>query len=322
MIDKLTEGAGNSLIQSLGTTVTSLAVDPCDGEGGRIYAATPLGVFQSQDRGVTWQPPKPGLDGAPLTVLCLATGSENTSTLFGGNWNGIFRYDGRDSIWSQQLTETEVNTISASVDRDGATVVLAGTERDGLFVSMDLGYSFQSARVGLLDFTITTSTFSPAFATDQTIFVGTTSGIYKSRNAAKTWTLLNLPIPETVVQCIACSPMFRDDGVVLVGTESDGLFRSEDAGWNWLRVETQSEQSISDIVFANLTDRHLVLAADAQLLCSRDGGKSWEQSATLPAPVLSLSSERFGSMHVLFAGLLDLGVARSLDGSESWELTS
>ncbi len=202
-------------MQFLGkTTVTSLALDPLDGECGCIYAATPMGVVQSSDRGLTWHPLEPSITGAPLTVLCLTAGPGNAPALFGGNWNGFFRYRQQESAWSHQLTEAEVNTISASVDRNGATVLLVGTERDGLFVSMDLGYSFQSARVGLLDFTITASTFSPAFETDQTIFVGTASGIYKSRNAAKSGRFLICPVmrpssnASSVHQCIAMTGSF------------------------------------------------------------------------------------------------------------------
>jgi photosystem II stability/assembly factor-like uncharacterized protein len=80
------------------------------------------------------------------------------------------------------------------------------------------------------------------------------------------------------VLSLAVSPSFATDGVLFAGTESQGLFRSNDGGRNWARIrEDIIIDAINGIVMApgssGQTDV-LVIAGDA-LLVSRDGGESW-----------------------------------------------
>jgi photosystem II stability/assembly factor-like uncharacterized protein len=121
---------------------------------------------------------------------------------------------------------------------------------------------------------------SPTFLEDETLFVGTESGIFRSTNGGRAWREVNFPIEFAPVLCLAVSPDFATDGVIFAGTETCGLFRSDDRGQTWHRV---GEDAIADTVngvvlspeFPSTPDILAVLGA--ALLVSRDGGQSWAE---------------------------------------------
>ena len=64
------------------------------------------------------------------------------------------------------------------------------------------------------------------FQDDQTVFVGTESGIFKSHNGGLGWIEVNFPLEYAPVLSLALSPRFSQDNSILVGTENAGLFSS------------------------------------------------------------------------------------------------
>ncbi|NJN96242.1 MAG: hypothetical protein HC875_20085 [Anaerolineales bacterium] len=82
---------------------------------------------------------------------------------------------------------------------------------------------------------------------------------------------------------LAISPHFAGDGILLAGTEANGLFRSDDRGRTWTRL---GQEVIAGAVNSILLSPQFPTSADVlamtgdELFVSRDGGQTWSQWAT------------------------------------------
>jgi photosystem II stability/assembly factor-like uncharacterized protein len=161
-----------------------------------------------------------------------------------------------------------------------------------------------------------TLAISPGFKTDETIFVGTETGIFRSTNGGRAWREVGFPTEYAPVLSLALSPNFTDDGILFAGTESHGLFYSDDGGQSWMRRdEKKITESVNAVVLSPLyPDKPDVLAAlSKQLLVSRDGGKSWmDWRANSEVGIIVSVAAPDGldrDVHLL-VGLLDKGVIK------------
>ena len=119
------------------------------------------------------------------------------------------------------------------------------------------------------------------------------------------------------VLSLASSPAYCEDGILFAGTESHGLYRSEDRGRNWTRLgEDVARNAVNAILLSpEFPERAdvLVMLGDG-LLLSRDGGRSWagwrsgvefgESLACVAAP------QGLDPDALLLVGLVDGGVLR------------
>ena len=64
--------------------------------------------------------------------------------------------------------------------KDG--ILLLGTNEDGVLRSADQGRTWASWNFGLVDFNVLCLAISPAFDRDETVFAGTGSGLFLSRD--------------------------------------------------------------------------------------------------------------------------------------------
>ncbi len=126
------------------------------------------------------------------------------------------------------------------------------------------------------------------------------------------------------ITCLAASPRFARDRVLLAGTDGAGILRSTDGGKNWrhanfglqgfavMALETAPEWSRREVVFA----------ATAQgLYRSPNAGRAWKKSdeGLGDAVVQALAvSPDFANDGTVFAGTETSGVFRSTDGGRTW----
>jgi len=91
-----------------------------------------------------------------------------------------------------------------------------------------------------------------------------------------------------VVQCLALSPNFAEDGLVLAGTEADGLLRSTDSGTIWHRPPGLAAGGVAALAF-DTPGRTVAAATESGIAISLDGGDSWQRSSMKSRqPVLSV----------------------------------
>ena len=161
-------------------------------------------------------------------------------------------------------------------------VVLAGTAGGGVLRSANRGQGWASVNFGLLDFTVLALAWAPvapagAWPQWEIVFAATEEGVYRSPSGGRGWK--RAEGLTGIVQTLAVARDFHaqereshpnaalNQGVVLAGTESNGLWRAEDGGRCFSRVE-EAPQQVDALV---ALDDGWLLSDGAQLWQSTDG---------------------------------------------------
>jgi len=125
------------------------------------------------------------------------------------------------------------------------------------------------------------------------LFVGTSDGVYKSRDRGKTWRPAGDALRGLQVWALLVHPSVP--GLVYAGTGPCRLFCSEDYGETWLEASIERSGEVFSVA---------------------DDGKPLPFAARVTGLTLS------GDAHALYAALEVEGVLRSIDGGRSWSDTS
>ena len=219
--------------------------------------------------------------------------------------------------------ETAADTVYALAADDNDSCCFAACST-GLFRSADAGVTWQ--RLSPSSEIITTAVaLSPAFASDRIVFAAVKGGILRSSDAGDAWFTSAFPAPPPLFSCLAVSPNFERDGILLAGTLEDGVFASADRGLRWqpwnfglfdlnvLCLALSPHWQADETVYAG---------AETGLYRSGNGGRAWRFTGfpTEFAPVLSLAvaADPASGETLLFAGSEARGLQVSCDQGESW----
>jgi photosystem II stability/assembly factor-like uncharacterized protein len=246
--------------------------------GDTLYAARISGMYRSDDGGATWQNTFVSLNEThSLSATAVAT---DGTTVFAGVKGAVLRSDDGGKHWlavglSSPPPQVVALAISPNYREDG--VVVAGTAEDGVFVSNDQGATWTAWNFGLIDQNVYALILSPHFSADKTVFAGTESGVFRSHNGGRAWRDLDFPLDAGPVLSLALSVT---DGRLYAGTENRGLFVSDDSGISWQQVDNGfASSSVNAIHIAASHDNEVWLLLEESLVCSFDGGRSWNQHA-------------------------------------------
>jgi hypothetical protein len=126
-----------------------------------------------------------------------------------------------------------------SSNGDSPTLLVA-TAGDGILRTNNRGTNWSLCNFGLQEYVVLSLAWSPvpdgsAWLDRQVAFAGTESGVYRSPAAGLAWKRVEIA-PQDAVQCISPSANFQRDGVVLLGTENSGVWRSLDGGRTFAAV--------------------------------------------------------------------------------------
>ncbi|TDI37716.1 MAG: hypothetical protein E2P02_22195 [Acidobacteria bacterium] len=154
----------------------------------------------------------------------------------------------------------------------GSNVFAGGS--DGVFVSDDFGENYRL----LEDFEgedVTTLQAARLFALEPTLFAGTETGLYRSKNAGAEWEQIGAETIRMAVRALAWP------GPELFVASDGGLFVSDDAGDSWDRVGKGLPRvpilSIALSQLFGLDPTIFVGTRDAGLYRSSDGGAAFER---------------------------------------------
>ena len=114
------------------------------------------------------------------------------------------------------------------------------------------------------------------------------SGVWKTVDGGQVWTCVSDSIRLTSVGAIAVAPSRPE--TVYAGAPG-GLYRSNDGGGHWDLVALQGHAVSSIVIDPHKPDVVLAASADAGIMRTTDGGKSWKQ--TLP-------DEKVGGVWLVF----------------------
>ncbi len=308
--------------------------------GNNVFAVTEYGLYRSSDSGNAWA--LSGLVGRNVTSF-----TSWNSLILAGTDKGVFLSSDQGITWTAQDSSIKYPLpFVHQLERSGSNILEVEAEYSSLnyLYSLDSGKSWSPAKTGLTgltDVNSLTSVGTDVYATagtdlyrstdqginwsklysfisvaygfvsiDNALFVATDSGVFRSSNSGKNWSVENNGL--TYYKFLYA---LDSVGPYLIGSTELGFFRSTNNGTNWVPANAGYANdrvtcfvSNGDYLFAG------TLLADADV--SSDGGGDWTASSTIDILNLGINSLcAIGSN--AFAGCL-FGIIRSTDDGVSW----
>lgn len=262
------------------------------------------------DAGVLWAKLS-GPEGGRIQVLYFSSGS----TVFAGNAGGLLRSidDGRS--WSD-ATEGLRNLNVEAMTQIGATLFVA-TVGGGVHRSSNNGNSWEQVNNGLTD-----QSLNFIFASGNTLFAGTyfSGRVFRSTNMGASWA----EIPTGLTQ--GSSPglveaMAVRGSELFIATSSDGVFRADLEGNNWMPARTGLPQS-TDGAYDKVTS--LAVSGNALYAGTFSGGvyRSVDGGVTWTAINTGLTQLTINGLAVSGANVYaTAGGFYKLGGNDTWTQT-
>ncbi len=306
---------------------------------GRLYAGTENegGIFVTTDVGESWEPMNTGLPDK--WVLSLGSMGKY---LFAGTLDGVFFLPDSGSMWlPANLRSTGANVYSIAAT---GKKLFAGTNA-GVFLSTNNGSSWTPVSLGLTSYNVTSLVVN-----GDTLLAATYDGLMRSENGGRSWTAADSALAHGGIQTIiagdSCLFVLHGDTVfisrnggrnwepaqagrvpipvtsaavsgpnLVVGTW-DGILRSTDAGFSWVKSDTLSPRLWVGSLFAS--GNRFFLSSESStgvVFVSDDAGATWR---SLNKNLTNVTVCSFGGGNGrVFAGT-DHGVYVLSENDSSW----
>ncbi|NBX60409.1 MAG: hypothetical protein EBT62_08100, partial [Opitutaceae bacterium] len=213
--------------------------------GSFIFTCTSQGVFRSADNGVTWLQKSSGLTDLRTSGIIYAEGNVIVATP-----SGVFRSDNQGDTWQTAgLDQKDIRSVAAI---NG--VIIAGTNGEGIYRSVDLGKTWVAANNGLnsLNFRAIETKGTTLFAAG-----GLGSGVFRSTDQGLSWSLLQNGLPSSSYRGFASSTQ-----LIVAGAFGAGVFYSTDNGDTWTGIN----QGLPDLTVFDLelNEAYIVAATNTR----------------------------------------------------------
>ena len=311
---------GESWTKVLDISVTTVAFSPSFASDRLVFAGTYSGLYRSTDGGLTWAWYSSLLYGFTPLKLVLSPGFTSDLSMFAATYGPLLKSTDGGQTWTQVFPVSgwaSVTDLAISPDfgNDQTLLVAVMADSSGVYLSPDGGATWTRVLRGSYGMVLA---ISPAFASDRTLFVGSSEGVYRSQDAGQTAVL----IVAGDVQALAISPSYSTDGIILAGTRDAGVFRSADGGGSWAAATGLTNLNVRALAVSPsfLSDRTAFAATADGIFRSTTWGGSWSQASTglTNRDVRSLAvSPTFATDRTVWAGTA-AGLFRSTDGGQTW----
>ncbi len=181
---------------------------------GRAFAATPTGLFRTDDRGQNFSRVE-SLDALGVSSVSLAPGPRGDILMVCSEAQGVHLSSDGGATWTLlalSVPPVKPNRVGLSPGfaRDGTA--FAGPANDRLFVTRNGGRTWARAVDGPR--VVLALGLSPTFEADRTVVVGSYDGAWLSRDAGATWTHIMTNVPDVPVITHESRTPGADDSVV------------------------------------------------------------------------------------------------------------
>lgn len=288
---------------------------------GRVWAAGPEGLFELSELDSSQPKMSPVLQPMQHLYCCTAV---HDRVMVGGLPHGVAysilesgelpEGTGEGPGWQAGwMDNVDAPVLSLAPDPMviNTGVILAGTDSGGILRTINRGGHWYTRNFGLHTFTILSIQWAPPspegkWPVWQMTFATTEEGIYHSPNGGRGWK--RSETQEAVYQTLAVAPDYHASGVVLAGTEGDGLFRSDDGGHTFAPVP-ETPRQINALVAAR---QGWFLSDESQVWQSPDG-VAWTPVAGSQA-ALVFHARRDAVLAGHEAGVTSLPIAEAVAG--------
>ncbi len=220
------------------SVVNQFVFDPLD--SNRLFVATTMGVFETQNGGELWQKRMDGMKEV-LMVVTLALDPTRPAIMYAGTSGGVYKTVNEAKRWEKAnnglVSSDELQSSRAlgvtmvQVDPYDHDTIYTATLR-GLYKSTDIGRSWIRIGQGLPDQMIITMLLDRA--APYVVYVAGREGVYRSEDGGVTWKAMNNGLATLNVRSLAQSQI--DPKTWYVGTNGSGLYRSRDGGETWVSL--------------------------------------------------------------------------------------
>lgn len=263
--------------------VLDLAINPKNEE--ILYCITLGGFYKSLDRGESWTRYDEGLTMATVNRARIVVDPSNPeniylSTSYFGAANSagmLFKSTDGGVTWQRKDAGLNPTIFDVAVNPGATWEVYLNTLTAGTYKSWNGGDSWSELKSGLTDqFGVS---IRQGAADPKTLFAGTIGKLFRWEN--DTWVDSSEGLTGSIYWAPAQDPF--DGNTWLLGTLSSGLFKTENGGKAWRKIDRITTQEISWIAYrpdkrgvVYLGSRSAVgLPTGAGVLRSVDGGESW-----------------------------------------------
>jgi photosystem II stability/assembly factor-like uncharacterized protein len=305
-----------------------LKLDPSDHK--TVYAGTTEGLWKTSDAGATW---KRTTSTNVIINDVLVDPRRPSRVLLATDRSGVLASDdGGTTFTASNRGFVHRQVAALLVDRNDSSRVYAGLLNDkefgGVFVSADAGLNWKQLSEGLGGRDV----FVLRQGTDNTLFAGTDSGLFRRSLSDSEWLPVGMPAEakaeakqaaKKVVAKIPVPPAIAGRITDLEITPqtwfanaSGALLASKDAGTSWTKVELPGVTLVRSLAMA---ERTVVAAGSSAIAVSVNGGESWLPPRRMPPDVVvnSISFDPSGA-GMIWAAARD-AVYRSTDLGDTWK---
>jgi photosystem II stability/assembly factor-like uncharacterized protein len=207
-----------------GESIRALAVTPAHPDVWVVGAIG--GVFRTVDAGARWQRITPSDHPDLRNVESVALDPDRPGVIYAGTWHLPWKTVDAGASWQSvsrgMIDDSDVFTLTVDVR---SAERLYATACTGIYSSRDAGASWAKVH-GIPSSSRRTRSFAQDPADPEVLYAGTTEGLWSNRGG-QGW------VRRTGSQMIVNAVLVLGRSVLL-GTEGEGVLRSEDGGRSWL----------------------------------------------------------------------------------------
>jgi photosystem II stability/assembly factor-like uncharacterized protein len=277
-----------------------------------LFAGTTMGLFTSKDSGSTWSRPLLSIPVGAFAVM-------SNGNIIGGCLSPrvmkifILKHTGTDWVLADSASLGNYNGDIFEFAVIGNTI-LAATNDYKIFRSADNGISWDSITTNLKFYMSGGPGTIRNFATiENTVFAGSTAGIFKSTDTGTTWERISMDHVNDLTQI---SELFVN-GATLYTSASTGAYCSYDTGKTWVSIKAGLPSNVNcftvigNVLFAGLESGGIYRSAI--------DNPSWTSSGLgLPEKINIVSLVTYGTM-IFACGAEKAGIFCSSDSGNSWK---
>lgn len=282
-----------------------------------------------------------------------------------GGWGAVWESRNGGSSWSQRgKVAGGGNVVGAAFAAGSSSVLLAAVHEDGVWRSEDGGTSWSRSSAGLPSGSVTDLTAHPTQPSVFWVSVNASGsgrswrpgGVFKTVDGGRTWTSASKGLNAVAgdddrstsgyLQVVAAASdpdvLYTSDG----SADKASVFRSTDGGASWEAVLTSGKRRsqapgpyasgpTADAIAIDPRDaRRVFIGQSEYMLRTTDGGATWTDVSTVPAPGGGYVGRGFSGLvatrtlfhpqapgHLVVLGMDGGNFIQTRDGGRSWRRT-
>lgn len=246
-----------------------------------LVAGTLSGVYRSADMGFHWREISPPGGAEIHEVESIAIDPYDPEIIYAGTWHLPWKTNDGGVTWSSihQGVIDDSDVFSMIVDRSRPSVMFLSA-CSGIYKSENFGYEFRKVQ-GIPSTARRTRTLRMDPADRNTVYAGTTEGLYKTQDGGETWT--RTTSPDVIVNDVYVDP--RNPRHVLLATDRGGVLASEDSAVSFEDSNTGFSQRQVAALLADEKSPGTLYAGVINdktyggVFVSNDMGRTWKQQS-------------------------------------------